>query len=346
MNDSSRTIDVGVIGMGFMGWRHAEAYLGAAGAGLPCRVVAICDPDAARRKGPTGAGNIGSGSAGVRSRLGDVAEFERAEDLLASGEVGLVSVCTPTDSHTALALAALSAGKHVLVEKPVGLGAAAVRPVAEAARRASTLCMPAHCMRFWPGWDWLRDRIRDGRYGRLISCVLHRSGATPGWSPEFYGNADRSGGVLGDFHIHDADFVLWAIGRPSAVCCVGTGRHVTALYRFGPGGPEHVAAEAAWTRTASAGFRMRFSAAFERATVEYEMGRTPALVAHDESGSNGVPIAAESGYDLEVRSLVSAIAQGRRDLRATMDDALAVATLLDAERRSLRDGAWVEVGDL
>jgi predicted dehydrogenase len=120
--------------------------------------------------------------------------------------------------------------------------------------------------------------------------------------------------------------------------------HVTTMYRFDGDGPAHVTAEAGWTRTAASGFRMRYAVAFERATAEFEMGRDPALMVWDDSGSRVVELSEGTGYDRQIEHVVRAIAEGRRDLRVTMDDALAVAKLLDAERESLRLGAWVEVG--
>lgn len=339
MSPSHDTIGVGVVGMGFMGWRHVEAYDGAARAGLPCRVLGVCDPSEEKRRAPTGGGNIASQSTGAPPR--DLAGHACLDDLLADERIDLVSVCTHTDSHVEIALRALRAGKHVLVEKPVALNADAVRPLAEAARAASTLCMPAHCMRFWPGWDWLRDAIASGEHGKVVSATFLREGAAPGWASHFYSDTTRSGGALGDFHIHDADFVLWALGRPQSVCCAGDDRHVTTLYRFGEGGPAHVSAEAGWTRAHGAGFRMRYTVDFERATAEFEMGRRPVLTLSDERGAVEIEVHEGTGYDHEVRHLVRAIAEGRRDLRATMDDALATAELLDAERTSRDNGRWV-----
>ena len=137
--------------------------------------------------------------------------------------------------------------------------------------------------------------------------------------------------------------MLWALGRPREVCCVGDDRHVTTLYRFGDGGPEHVSAEAGWTRAHGAGFRMRYTVDFERATAEFEMGRTPLLTLADEHGARAIEVPDGTGYDHEVRHLVRAIAEGRRDLRVTMDDALATAELLDAERASRDSGRWVSL---
>ena len=94
-------------------------------------------------------------------------------------------MCTHTDSHVEIALGALRAGKHALVEKPVALTADAVRPLADAARDAKTLCMPAHCIRFWPGWDWLRDAIVSGEHGRVVSATFLREARRRGGRATF-----------------------------------------------------------------------------------------------------------------------------------------------------------------
>lgn len=332
------TIGVGVIGMGFMGWRHVEAYLRAKASGLPCEVVAVCDPMHGQRQGPSAAGNI-RGSGGSLD-LERVAEYQDPSHMLFDPSVQLVSVCTPTDTHASIATAALEKRKHVLVEKPVALSAEDVRPVAEAARRAGTLCMPAHCMRFWPGWTWLRDRIADGEFGALKRASFLRAGSAPAWSKEFYGDYARSGGALGDFHIHDADFVLWAIGAPRRVKCEGSLAHPRTTYKLAGG--VQATAEAEWSDDPKAPFRMEYTAEFERGVATYRMGRTPLVEFEDESGKRTISVEPETGYDAEVRHIVEAIASGSRELRVTMDDALRVAELLDAERRSLETGDWVE----
>src|ERR1051326_3793662 len=136
-------IGVGVIGLGVMGRTHIGGDSAAAGAGLPCGLVAVGDPDPARLSGRVEAkGNMAAVS-GDGDRVFDpsrVRGYTGAAELLADPGVHLVSICTYTDTHADLAIAALKAGKHVLVEKPVAVRAADVRRVAEAARGAKTLC--------------------------------------------------------------------------------------------------------------------------------------------------------------------------------------------------------------
>lgn len=354
-------LGVGVIGLGFMGRTHVIAYQAAAAAGLPCELIAVCDPDADRRAGLAAAGgNLGPQGP---QRLFDPARVNGYADpaeILRDPRVGLVSICTYTETHVDLALRALAAGKHVLVEKPVALHSAEVRRLAEAARSASTLCMPAMCMRFWPGWDWLRARIQDQKYGRVRSATFQRLGSGPTWAHDFYRDPARSGGAFIDLHIHDADFIYWCFGKPRAVSTVGTHQHLTTLYHFGEPPstspttgqasampeirfPSHIAAEGAWDLAPGAGFRMRFLVNFERASAEFHLTRPEPLVVHDGQRSEAVKLEPITGYEGEIRHLVTTIASGSRDIHATMDEALAVSEMLEAEERSMMTSRAVEL---
>src|SRR5688500_5951283 len=271
-------VRVGVIGLGFMGATHVNAYRAAARDGFPCALVAVCDTKESRRRGIFSdvGGNIGDTSDPTPAfDPKRIRAYAVADELLADREVDLVSICTHTDTHVDLAVRALRAGKHVLVEKPVALTADEVRRVRDAAREAGRLCMPAMCMRFWPAWAWLKQRIDDGALGRCTGLTLTRVGAAPAWSGAFYADSSRSGGALVDLHVHDADFVLFCFGRPSSVYTVGDVNHVTTAYRFDRDDrPAHVVAEGAWLTPGTA-FRMRYVAAFERATADFDLFREP-----------------------------------------------------------------------
>lgn len=338
---AAEPIGVGIIGLGFMGRTHLRAYRNAAAAGFPNRLVAVADADPARRTGRAAGAGARAGR-GNLERRGEsprqfdpaaVAVYARPEDLLADPHVGLVSICTPTDSHVALALAALAAGKHVLVEKPVALDARQVRRLAAAAAAARTLCMPAMCMRFWPAWTWLKERIDAGTFGAVRSATFHRLGSRPQWAG-FYADSKRSGGAVFDLHIHDADFVRWCFGAPDRAVSAGTPDHVTTLYRYARG-PEHVVAEGGWDHTPGFPFRMRYTVVFEEATAEFELGAAPELRLARAGKLAKVALEPLDGYDGEVRHLLDAIAHGRKRLAATLDEAAELTALLATEARQL-----------
>lgn len=332
----AREIGVGVVGLGFMGRMHVEAYRAAAAAGHANRLVAVADGDPARLTGePASGGNLGE--AGVE-RLFDpdqVRVTTSVEELLADGEVELVSICTPTDTHVDLAEVALAAGKHVLLEKPVALDVASVERLAAVAGKAPGACVPAMCLRFWPAWSWLERAIAKGELGTLRSLTLTRLGTRPAWNPGFYGDPARSGGALFDLHVHDADFVRWALGPPSAVTSTGDRDHLTTLYRYEEqGAPVHVTAEGGWDQAAGFAFRMAYVAMFEGGTADYLLGRDPELLLARDGRSSAVELPALTGYDGEVRHVLDALARGRAP-GPTLAEALALTRMLEAEARSL-----------
>lgn len=337
-----RAIGVGVVGLGFMGRTHIAAFRAADAAGHANRLVAVCDSDPQRRTGLAGGGgNMRTGS--DAERLFDPSQvrgYERAAELFADREVELVSICTHTTTHVELALAALAAGKHVLLEKPVALTVADAERLANAAREAKTLCMPAMCIRFWPAWAWVKRAIDERELGAVRSAVFRRLGTAPQWAASFYGDPVQSGGALLDLHVHDADFVRHCFGDPQSVASTGSLEHVTTLYRY-PHGPAHVVAEGGWDHTSGFAFKMAFTVVFERATADYEFGRAHELVLARDGRSEPVALEPTNGYDGEVRHLLDALASGKRKLGATMDDALGHMRLLAAERESLETRAIV-----
>ena len=333
-----------------MGHTHIRAYHAASAAGVPCVLHAVCDRSSERLSGiAQAAGNLRTVDGA--EALFDPAKVKTTTDpraIFDDPDVHLVSICTHTDTHVDLALAALKAGKHVLCEKPIALDSTDVRAIAEAAYRYNRLCMPAMCMRFWPGWTWLKDRVRDASLGQLRSLTFQRLGSPPTWSPEFYRNAERSGGALMDLHIHDADFVYFLLGRPEEVISTGTRSHVTTIYRYDErsGKPTHVVAEGAQDYAPGFGFTMRYAAAFADAAATFDLSRPQPLLLHRDGQSTPVELPALTGYEAQIRHILDAVQRGRGndDLIASIDDAVAVTKLLEAELESLDRGRPIPVG--
>src|SRR3954462_4800502 len=107
-------VRVGIAGIGFMGKTHFEAYRRVEGA----QVSAIFTRDRKKLEGDWTEvrGNFG-GAGGVQDLTG-VRKYDTLDALLADPEIDMVDLCLPSHLHRELALKALAAGKHVLVEKP------------------------------------------------------------------------------------------------------------------------------------------------------------------------------------------------------------------------------------
>lgn len=340
-------IRAGVIGLGFIGQTHARAYNSAHQEGLPVKLAGVADRNEHLLSGTTATqGNIDSE---LQESLFDPAQIVTTPDptaLIQSNDIDLISICTHTDSHVEFAQHALRAGKHVLVEKPVARTSSEIASLADAADEAAkrgVICMPAMCMRFWPAWGWLLDVVHNRTYGSTRSATFQRLGSTPGWSDGFYKDKAISGGALLDLHIHDTDFVHACFGVPDSVTSTGDEDHLSTLYAYNDT-PVHVTAEGCWDRHPSAPFVMRFSVCFERATAEFSLGAYSELVLHDHSGSTPVELGSHTGWDMQIRALITAIREGANSPPVTMRDALQVMQTVEAEQRSLASGTPQSLG--
>ncbi len=331
-------LGIGIVGLGFMGRTHLAAFCRAAEAGWPCRVVALCDRDPARKLDQATRGNLDTATDAPPRLPDDVRLYRDLADLLADDRVHAVSICTWTDTHVELAIRALRSGRHVLLEKPLARSVAEARPLLEAAEASDRICMPAMCMRFWPGWSWLLEHAAAGTFGALRALALTRIGSMPDWSG-FYADRSRSGGALLDLHIHDTDFVAALCGTPREVRTAGSDDHVVTTYIF-ERGPDVVLAEGCWDAAPGYPFRMAYRAHFDEATAEYDGWHDPPLRLARGGAFEPVGLPVGTGYDHEIRHFVEA-ATGRSPLRVTVRDAVASLAILEAERRSLRTSAPV-----
>ena len=340
---SSTTVGVGVIGLGFMGGVHLRALRAARKRGAPVRTVAVWDHRAEKcAEGGRGVrGNLTTTDAEPLFDPGSVRVHETCDALLADPEVTAVHICTPTDSHLEWIERSAQAGKHVLVEKPVALGRAAIEETAARVADAGVHVMPAMCMRFWPGWTWLKDRLADGSLGALRALTCLRIGAPPTWSSDFYLDVVRSGDAIVDLHIHDVDFLRWLFGPPSRVSTVGTTRHLTTSYSF-ERTETMVVAEGGWLPTPGAPFRMEYRASFEKGVAEFSIGADPWLQLHTPDGVVHPEVPLGDGYDGEIAHWVESLAAGRAP-GPTLAEAADVMRIIEAERESLRSGGPISL---
>jgi predicted dehydrogenase len=330
-------VSVGVIGLGVMGRTHLDAYAGIDRA----HVVAVADLDASRLSGLGDiSGNIEGQSRGGYD-LSLVKKYVEGMDLVADPSVDLVDICLTTPLHEAYAIAALKAGKHLLVEKPVARDSDSARRIVQAASNAPGRAMCALCMRFWPGWSWLKDVVETNRYGSVRSAVFRRISEHPGGA--FYSDGRLSGGGLLDLHIHDTDFICHLFGVPSGVTSRGydhgTGciDHVTTFYDY-PDVP-HVVAEGGWSMSKGFGFVMQYTVRFERATAVFQRCGNDSLMLH-EDGKPSVPVPLDTrmGYTHEIEYLIKCIEANMNPELGSLESATQSLMIVEAEAESVRTG--------
>lgn len=185
-----RTIGYGVIGLGFFGEKHAEVA-----AVLPqVELRAVCTRRDQRRRE-------------IKQRLGVPRDYRDYHDLLADPAIEAVSIVTHIDDHLAPTLAALKAGKHVLLEKPMARTVADCDRMIAAAEKAGRILMVGHICRFNPRYALARDRIQAGELGRIVSMYARRN--IP--AARSRSVLEKIGPLIGD-GIHDTDLMLWMSG--------------------------------------------------------------------------------------------------------------------------------------
>ncbi len=195
---------VGLIGAGQISYRHAAEINEHAHA----EVVAAADPSGERLAA------LGRDQ-GI-SRL-----YEKAEDLIADKELDAVSIATPNAFHAPYALAALDAGKHVMLEKPFAMNYREAREVADRANATGKVLMVGMNQRFNPTIQAMKARIEHGDAGEIYhgkAFWLRRSGI-PRLGTWFSRKELAGGGVLFDIGVHLLDTCLYLMDNfePEAV---------------------------------------------------------------------------------------------------------------------------------
>ncbi len=209
-------INVGIAGIGFMGWIHYLAYQRIRGV----RVAAICEQNKKRLGGDWRDIQGNFGPRGTRVDVSQMARYESLDDLVADPNLDLIDVCLPPAAHSAATIAALKSGKHVLCEKPMALTTADCRRMVKAAERADRLLTIGHVLPMFPEYAHAYKLITGGKYGKLLGGHFKRVISDPLWLKDFY-DPHRVGGPLLDLHIHDAHLIRLLFGMPESLVSSG-----------------------------------------------------------------------------------------------------------------------------
>lgn len=327
-------IRAGVIGMGSMGLTHTAAYLKTPGV----KLVAIADNNLDRLTGKSLAGGNVEGQAKGGLNYSSVRQYNEGMKLINDPEIDLVDICLHTPLHLEYATAALKAGKHLLVEKPLARTSADARKLVDAAASAKGIAMCAMCMRFWPGWTWLKDAVDSKQYGKVLSAKFRRVASHPGGG--FYSDGKACGGAALDLHIHDTDFVQYLFGKPKSVSSSGytqiTGEidHIVTRYQYDD--VPMVVAEGGWAMAPGFGFRMQYTVNFENATAIFDIGAKDQLLLVEKGTTTPIAIEAALGYDNEIAYLVDCISQNRKPTTVTLESAALSVKIVEKEVESIK----------
>ncbi len=204
---------VGLIGLGFIGKIHAQAY----------RSIPFC------YKNPKTLAKV---SAVLRTKTGSDRNFLETlgspfvttdKNAFYNQDLDLVDICTPNALHMEQAITALNHKVHLYIEKPLGLNLAHAREIAAATRSAGVLSHTAFMMRYFPGVRQARAVITSGALGEIYNFRAHFFHNSymdlqrpTSWRLQ---HALSGGGSLADLGVHMIDMMRYLLGEASWVQC-------------------------------------------------------------------------------------------------------------------------------
>ncbi|MBM7650805.1 Gfo/Idh/MocA family protein [Neobacillus cucumis] len=197
-----KKLRIGVIGCGSIAQhRHLPEYQ----VNPNVELVAVCDINQER-------------AMEVAEKYG-VISYTDYNELLKSGEVEAVSVCTPNYLHAPISIAALEAGLHVLCEKPMATSKEEAEAMIAAAEKNGKKLMIGHNQRFVPSHQKARQLIQSGEIGKIYSFrTAFGHGGPENWSVEgkegwFFQKEKAFVGAMGDLGVHKADLIRYVLGE-------------------------------------------------------------------------------------------------------------------------------------
>ena len=204
----ARKIRMGFIGVGSMGFSHLELFH--RDCGQQAEAVAIC---------ATNKADI----ARAREVAPEVELFKNDCDLI-QADLDAVVVSSPNFTHVPLALEALKGGKHLFLEKPVGITPTECRKLLRAAEKSDRVLMIGHELRYSPYFVKLKKLLDAGAVGapKMVWCKEFRGPFQPK-SRNWIQDRRKSGGCLVDKNCHHFDLMNWWVGaRPKRVAAFGS----------------------------------------------------------------------------------------------------------------------------
>ncbi len=316
-----------LVGAGTMGQVHAAAYRN-----MPEHNLAgVVDMDPDRAAALSG---------------GVVPTYATLDEGLAGCDAEVVDICLPTYLHKDATLAAATAHRHIICEKPIARSLDEAEAMISAAASAGVQLFVAHVVRFFPEYERVKQMLDSGSFGPVGVVRLFRGGGFPrGWN-DWYRDPALSGAVPVDLMVHDLDFLQWCFGPVARVYAKSAldGHHVFASLRMAHG--EIAQVEGSWAYPA--GFWTRMEVAGRDGLVEYASDEHGALSTRrgDQPAVGGVAVPAsplqESPYFRELRHFLDCLETGAAP-RVSAKDAIEALRIALAVQESLNTGTVVPI---
>jgi|LJSS01.1.fsa_nt_gb predicted dehydrogenase len=145
----------------------------------------------------------------IAEQFGIPRAYAPAEALLADPEVDVVVIATPPSTHSALARAAVEAGKHFICEKPLALSPEEANVLCELVRKAGIRATVNYVMRYMPVYERLRELLRNGAIGNVQAFIFLNAAPRP--QQAWFFQPEQSGGILVEHGVHFYGLATWLL---------------------------------------------------------------------------------------------------------------------------------------
>jgi UDP-N-acetylglucosamine 3-dehydrogenase len=318
-------MQVGLVGAGFMGGVHLNAY-----AGIPeVEVVGVADA------------RIESAVAGAK--IVGARPYASYEELIAAEDVEVVDICLPTAFHRDLAVRVAGEGRHVIVEKSIARTIEDAQEILDSFSGDGPRLFVGHLVRFFPEYVGIKQKIDAGDLGTIgVVRTSRRSPFLTGWN-DWYADWRVSGGVLLDLVIHDFDFLRWALGEVERVYARGMlGReynrldYVLVTLRFENGAIAHV--EGHWGYPGPFNYSIEVAGSCALITVDSTEPAPLELIGETATPGEVPDLASgKSPYAKELEHFIHCIATGEEPIVQSQDACEALRIGLAATESVLRE---------
>ena len=322
-------IKIGLVGFGFMGSMHAACYKEIPGT----KITAV---------------------AGIKNEKDlecldpNVKVYETGLELIEKGDVDVVDICLPTFLHTEHAVAAMKAGKKVFLEKPVCLTREECELLLKTQEETGATVQVGHIVRFTGEYKYIKEVYDERKYGEIISATFRRRSAHPAWTfNNWLHDPKKSGSVVHDLHIHDADYVRYLLGEPdsfTASCARNSHGLVSHFFSTFNYKTACVSFEACWDFPEDFEFDASFCVRFEKATFVFDSngfkvyyeggGHEDVIIKNDFSGKTdlGGNISDLGGYYNELKYFIDKISAGEEPVVAPLSEGVKTVLLMCAQQ--------------
>ncbi|WP_330949247.1 Gfo/Idh/MocA family protein [Virgibacillus sp. MG-45] len=192
-----------VVGCGRIAKKHVEAIHNAEGAEL----YALCDIDSERLN-----------NMAKENKITNL--FQSVEEMLKDSSIDVVNICTPNASHADLAIKAIEAGKHVMIEKPIATTVEDAERIIQAAKKHKVKATAVHQNRFNEAVQKTRKAFEAGKFGSMshgVASIRWNRDERYYGQDEWRGKIEQQDGVLMNQCIHNIDLLIWMMGSVKKV---------------------------------------------------------------------------------------------------------------------------------